>query len=335
MSQGRQTTVRLQRIARAYRESGTLLAAVELGLFTKISNGANTELSLANALNITKLNAERIIIACLGLGLIVREGNKLENTADVERFLVKTKETYAGEWVFFTHPDWNKWGELGKFLKNTEPEKLDNKTVKGITVSEARRYHGATFSIGRGAGRLFLRQVDLRNRKKILDIGGGSGAYCIEACKKYPHLNATVLDLPEVTVVAEEFIAQNALTDRITTLPADFNSDPFPEGFDIAIMASNLPMYGREAINKVIEKAYHALLPGGEMHLIGEALDYDRSGPADPAIWGLAQTINNSTGLAHSIGDCVGYFESAGFIEISVTEFVPGVLQRISGFKVF
>ena len=333
MNPSRPNTVRLQRLARAYRETGALLAAVELDLFSKISEGANTEHLLIDALGISKLNAERIIIACLGLGLIIRKQRFIENAPDVERFLVRTKSTYAGEWMFFTHPDWDKWGQLAEFLREKSPPELDNKTVKNISLSEARRYHGATFSIGRGAGRQFLRQVDLTGRTKLLDIGGGSGAYCIEACKKYPKLTATVLDLPEVVQVAAEFIESFSLSDRISTLAADFNFDAFPSDIDVAIMASNLPMYGREAIGHVISKSYDALVAGGEMHLIGEALNGSRDGPADPAIWGLAQTLNNSTGLAHSVDDCMQYFSNAGFINIQAKEFIPGVLKRISGIK--
>ena len=71
MDPSRPNTVRLQKLARAYRETGALLAAVELDLFSKISEGANTEHLLIDTLGISKLNAERIIIACLGLGLII------------------------------------------------------------------------------------------------------------------------------------------------------------------------------------------------------------------------------------------------------------------------
>jgi SAM-dependent methyltransferase len=329
----RPTTVQLQRLARAYRESGALLAAVELGVFSKIAGGADTEAALTAALGISDLNAERIIIACLGLGLIERDGARLRNAADVDRFLVDGKHTYAGAWMFFTHPDWGDWGRLAEHLRNPAPATLDNDTVKGITVDEARRYHRGTYSIGRGAGRLFVRQVDLSKRTKILDLGGGSGAYCIEACKAHGHLFAVVLDLPPVAVVAREFIAEHGLSDRIEAIGADFNSDPFPTDADVAIMASNLPMYGRDAIAAVVRRTHDALLPGGEMHLIGEALDDDRSGPSDPAIWGLAQTLHNSTGIAHSLAECTGYFEAAGFRDIVVNDFVPGVLKRITGVK--
>ena len=128
MNPSRPNTVRLQRIARAYRETGALLAAVELELFSKISEGANTEGLLVNSLGISELNAERIVVACLGLGLIIRNQEFIENAPDVERFLVKSKSTYAGEWMFFTHPDWDKWGRLTEFLRDSSPPKLDNKT---------------------------------------------------------------------------------------------------------------------------------------------------------------------------------------------------------------
>ena len=50
-------------------------------------------------------------------------------------------------------------------------------------------------------------------------------------------------------------------------------------------------------------------------------------------MWELAQTLNNSTGLAHSVDDCMQYFSNAGFINIQAKEFIPGVLKRISGVK--
>jgi len=333
MSEQRVNTVRLQRMVRAYRESGALMAAVELGLFTRIARGADTEAALIAALGVEPLNAERIIVACIALGLVERDGDRLKNAPDVARFLVEGERGYAGAWMLFTKPDWDEWGRLAEHLRRLGPPLSENKTVAGITVEEARRYHRATYSIGMGAGRLFLRQVDLTGRRKIMDIGGGSGAYCINACGKYPSLEAVVLDLPPVVTVAREFIEENGMADRIEARACDFNKDPFPTDADVAVMASNLPMYGREAVAAVVKKAHDALLPGGEMHLIGEALNAARTGPADAALWGLAQTIQASSGLAHSVSEVEDYFAAAGFRDIQTTDFVPGVLTRTVGRK--
>ncbi len=333
MSEQRVDTVRLQRMVRAYRESGALMAAVELGLFTRIAEGADTEAALIDALGIEPVNAERIVVACIALGLVLRDGDRLKNAPDVARFLVEGERGYAGAWMLFTKPDWDEWGRLAEHLRRPGPPLPENKTVAGITVEEARRYHRATYSIGMGAGRRFLRQVDLSGRRKIMDIGGGSGAYCINACGAYPSLSAVVLDLPPVVAVAREFIAENGMADRVEAVACDFNKDAFPTDADVAIMASNLPMYGRDAIAAVVKKAHDALLPGGEMHLIGEALNAARTGPADAAMWGLAQTIKASTGLAHSVPEVEKYFADAGFRDIRTTDFVPGVLTRTVGRK--
>jgi ribosomal protein L11 methylase PrmA len=187
--------------------------------------------------------------------------------------------------------------------------------------------------VGFGSGRRFIKQVDLSKRKKIMDLGGGSGAYSIVAAQAHPQLSAVVFDLPPVVEVTKDFITNNNVEDQVTTQGGDFTRDSFPQDCDVAIMASNLPQYNREIIKQVIQKAFDALLPGGEMHLIGEMLDDDRAGPLDAAIWGLYEVMSNSTGIAHSRADCVSYFEQAGFASVTVHDFIPGILVRVTGSK--
>jgi hypothetical protein len=83
----------------------------------------------------------------------------------------------------------------------------------------------------------------------------------------------------------------------------------------------------------VVARAFRALEPGGEMHLIGEMLDDDRRGPLDAAMWGMNELICGSLGRAHSRAECAGYLAAAGFIDIEVTEFIPGTLARCFGRK--
>jgi hypothetical protein len=332
MNEPRLDTVRLQRLSRSYREAATLMAAVELGVFTRVARGADTEAALGAALGLTAANAERLVTACVALGLLRRDGERLANVPDVSRFLVDGEPGYAGPWILFTKPDWDEWGRLASHLRRTDSPIVLGKFASGFGVEEARKYHEATYSIGLGAGRRFVRQVDLSRRRRLVDLGGGSGCYCIAAAQAHPHLTAVVFDLPPVIEVAREFIASHGLSGRIVTQAGDFTRDPFPAG-DVMVMASNLPQYSREIVQTVIDKAFAALPPGGEFHLIGEMLDAARSGPVDPALWGLAEALYSSTGRAHSVTECVGYLERAGFARVTAREFVPGVLVRVSGSK--
>jgi SAM-dependent methyltransferase len=325
------TTVRLQNIAQSYGQSAALMAAVELGVFTAISKGAGTYEEVAQAIDIHPTNAERLMVMLCAAGLLEKTLACHSNAPDVERFLVEGGPGYMGPWITFTKPQWNEWGRLSEHIRTKQLKVMGS--IETFTVADARRYHNATYAIGMGAGRRFVRQVDLKGRKRIMDIGGGSGAYCIAAAREHAGIRAVVLDLAVVCEVTREFVAENGVADRVEAQACDFTRDPFPTDCDVAIMASNLPMYSREVIAGVIRKAHDALLPGGEMHLIGETTNNERTGPWGPAYWGLGQAIGDSLGLAHSEADVIGYFRAAGFRDVAVHEFIAGSLSRIAGTK--
>lgn len=324
-------TTRLQKMAQAYWESAALMAAVELEIFTAIARGQDTIPAVAKTAGIGERNAERLLTALSAMTLLSRDGERFTNAADVERFLVKDSDRYAGPWILFTKPRWEAYGKMSERLRSTEVNKLG--AYKEFTVEDARRYHGATYSIGMGAARLFSRQVDLTGRQTMLDLGGGSGAYSIVATKTYPGLKAIVLDLPPVVVVAREYIEANGASGRVSAIAGDFTESAFPKGVDVVVMASNLPQYEPDLIRLVVGKAFAALVPGGEMHLVGETLHDDRNGPLSAALWGLNEGVYGSTGVAHTESEVKGYLRDAGFTGVEVHPFVPGVLSRVAGRK--
>jgi SAM-dependent methyltransferase len=317
----------------AFTQSAVLFGAIEAGFFTAVSSDGGSEEAIAAALGITVPNTQRMIVALLTLGLIERNGAGFRNAPDVERFLVQGQRSYAGDWVHWFHHQWGAWGELGQRLQAAGEEKSLGFYTEGFTVEHARRYHQATASVGMGAARKFLREVDLTGRRKILDLGGGSGAYSIQAARQYPEIEAVVLDLPEVVVVSREFIAEHGVADRVTAEACDFTADPFPGGADVILMNSNLPQYSGPVIQAVVQKAYDALAPGGEMHICGEMVNEDWNGPLIPAMCAMHGALFQSTALPHTPSDCIGYFETAGFLDVRVREFIPDILQHITGRK--
>ena len=325
-------TTRLQEMSRAYTATAVLWAALDLGLFTAVDAGARDEASLAEELGISELNAERLVVSCLSLGLLDTAEGGLQNAPDVDRYLVEGRPGYAGAWMRFTRRDVPGWFAIAETMTSgVEPTHLG--MYENLTVEAARKYHQATYSIGMGAGRRFVRQVDLEGRRRLLDLGGGSGAYSINVVEAYPEMSAVVLDLPPVVEVTAEFLARHGVEDRVETLGGDFTSTPFPTDCDVVVMASNLPIYDSPTIAAVVARAHDALLPGGEMHLIGEMLHDDRKGPVDAAMWGMNELLCGGRGRAHTEAECVGYFTDAGFTDVAVVDFIPGVLRRVTGVK--
>lgn len=333
MSEPRVDTTRLQRIARGFTETAVFYAAIDLDIFTHVSQGASSIESVASAAGTSELNAERIVVVLLALGLLKRDAaGNLINAPDCEKFMVSTSERFAGPWMTFTRHEVPQWFDLTAKLSDPAPP-AELGLYDDMTVERARRYHAATYSIGMGAGRRFARHVDMSGRSRLLDLGGGSGAYSINAVKAFDGLEAVVLDLPPVVVVTQEYLEKNNVADRVSTHGGDFINDPLPTGCDIAVMASNLPIYNAANIQKVVRKTFDALEPGGEMHLVGETLNADGIGPLDASMWGMAEVLYGSGGRSHSITECIGYFETAGFVDVENVEFVPNTLTRTVGRK--
>jgi len=332
MKEARSDTVRLQHLSWSFGASAALFAALDLDVFTKISEGAGTLEEIASRTAMEARNVDRLLAVLHALELVERTGDRFRNAPDVERFLVKGKRGYAAPWILFAGKDWADWGRLAGHLRRRGlPKRLG--MYDELTIEGARRYHEATYSVGLGAGRRFAKQVDLSRRKLFLDLGGGSGAYSIAAASAYPQIRAIVLDLPPVVEVAKEFIARHDLSERVATVAADFTRDPFPRGADVVVMASNLPQYAPVVVQEVVGKAFEALEPGGEMHLVGEMLNDDRKGPLLAALYALYEAIFDSGGVAHTVGECIGYLRQAGFGGVCAREFIPEILTCVSGVK--
>ncbi len=330
----RPDTTRLQGIARAYTESAVLFAAIDAELFTHVRNGAVTEAALVEATGLRAIDVNRLVTCALSMDLLrwsEAAEPVLENAPDVDAYLVKGEPRYAGPWMTFTRPDVPKWFEMTELMRSERGTHLG--MYEELTVESAKKYHQATSSIGFGAARRFVRTVDLSGRRHLLDLGGGSGAYSITAVEAFEGLRATVLDLPPVVVATDQYIEDAEVGDRVDTVGADFTVGEFPGPVDAVVMASNLPIYDGDVIGGVVARAFRALESGGEMHLIGEMLTNDRTGPIDAAMWGMNELICGSLGRSHTEAECAGYFTSAGFTSVEVTEFVPGVLSRCTGIK--
>lgn len=325
-------TVRLQNISYGHKQSAALRAAVELDLFSRVSEGASNFTEIAEAVGISDLNAERLTVACAAIGLLEKDESGYKNAPDVERFLVKGKPMYVGPWILFASQDFEDWKNLKDYLSTDEPPRVLG-IYGSLTDQMAREYHEATYSVGLGAGFLFSKTVDMRDRHLILDLGGGSGAYCIAAIQRYPQLKAIVMDFEPVIKITREIVAQWGMQDKIATLAGDFTADPFPPGPDVILQASNLPQYNQDGLEKVMKKGFDALVPGGVYHVVGETVSDEKDSTAGPALWGLHEALFGSLGRAHSEKEVTTYLKNVGFVDISVNEFIPGSLTRITGYK--
>ena len=81
-----------------------------------------------------------------------------------------------------------------------------NHHLSGIDWLES--FIGAMHYRGVKEAKITAMLLDLSNVNRMLDVGGGSGAFAMEFIKKYPNMSAVVFDLPNVIPITNRYVEQ-------------------------------------------------------------------------------------------------------------------------------
>jgi SAM-dependent methyltransferase len=322
----RLSTRRLNDMGLGFMQAGTLLGAIDLGLFDALGDGPLAPAEVATKLGLDEERTEKLITACAALELVERRGERIANAPDVDRFLVRGKPTYFGDYlVHFGLGSFSGWSRLGEQLRSSA---APTRRYYDLTAdaAQARALTESGYTGSQGTARRMARRFDFSRYHQLLDLGGGSGVYSIEACRANPSLRASVFDAANVCTVTREFIEKAGLSDRIEAIAGDFTSDPLPAGADVVLLCGNLHAYDSETARRVIRKAYDVLPSGGGMILCDYMIDADRAGPPVSAFLSISLEFGGGSGKVHDANEFRAYLEEAGFRVERVDEFVEGSL---------
>jgi hypothetical protein len=110
-----------------------------------------------------------------------------------------------------------------------------------------------------------MKYHDFSRYRRILDIGGNSGEFVRQICKRCPGVSATVFDLPLVCDIGLEHIRSESEADRITFIKGNALTDALPEGFDLISFKSMLHDWPEKEAKQFLQKASHSLASGGTL----------------------------------------------------------------------
>jgi len=122
-----------------------------------------------------------------------------------------------------------------------------------------------TTSLTRYEAQACMKYHDFGRYQRILDIGGNSGEFVLQICKKYPRILATVFDLPLVCDIGREHVRSEPEAGRITFIKGNALTDVLPKGFDLITFKSMLHDWPEKEVKRLILRAGQSLEPGGTL----------------------------------------------------------------------
>jgi SAM-dependent methyltransferase len=128
-----------------------------------------------------------------------------------------------------------------------------------------KRWMRITTSLTKYEAQVCMKYHDFGQCQRLLDIGGNSGEFVLQICKRYPGIVATVFDLPLVCDIGEEYIRSEPEADRIKFIKGNALTDTLPKGFDLITFKSMLHDWPAKEAKRLIVKASQSLEPGGTL----------------------------------------------------------------------
>jgi cyclopropane fatty-acyl-phospholipid synthase-like methyltransferase len=180
---------------------------------------------------------------------------------------------------------------------------------------------------------MLARSHDFSGYSHLLDLGGGSGAFAIEAVKRYPGLSAVVFDLPQVIAVTGQIIQEYGLKSCIACASGDLRTDPWPKGADLILLSYIVSCYERETLHALLTRTQAYLPSGGRLLIHDFALYADRSGPHNAAMFLLGQLAGSAQTQVYTVDELGAAMQEAGYVDVAVQPFLPDLTFLVSGRK--
>lgn len=312
-----------------YWETKILLTAAKLDVFSALDGQGRTAAEAAEKIGADVRALELLLNALVAIRLLTKTGDVYTNTPVASTHLVKHGPQYIGHLLLLHDAEWDNWGKLEESIKTGRSPVTQHvfETDPALGANVLSVLH----RIGQRSGPDLAKRLVLDQARTLLDLGGGAGTNAIAFCSVYPHLSATVFDLPTTLPVTERTVKEAGLEARIALKAGDFNRDSLGGPYDVVLMSDILHYQDLATNAALVKKIQGHLNPGGRLIIKDRFLDASGTSPAWTAAFAVHILVNTERGACYRTAEAMQWMTDAGYesvVELERTAVVQGVKSR-------
>jgi hypothetical protein len=310
-----------------------LFTANRIELFETCANGPVSTDDIAAKLGLKARPAGLFLDACTSLGLLEKTNAGYANTPVASIFLHKAGPGFMGNAIRYSDNLYDAWGQLEHALRTDEPV-MAAEVYLGEDRGKTRDFVYAMHDRAMGTARALVHLVDLGERQRMLDIGGGPGTYSALFATQYPQLHSTIIDLPGVAEFGAEIVSSMGFADRITITPGSYRDIEWPDAMDIVLISGVFHRETESTCRELISNAQAALVDGGLLIVSDVFTDPDKTSPTLATLFGINMMLTAPDGGIHADAEVADWMSAAGFESPEILPFPPPMPHRvITGIK--
>jgi cyclopropane fatty-acyl-phospholipid synthase-like methyltransferase len=170
-------------------------------------------------------------------------------------------------------------------------------------------------------------QMELKEGMRVLDVGGGSGAFAVAFVRAKKEVTATVFDLPSVLPLTQNYVTAEGVRGPIDFVAGDYTKDELPAGYDLVFLSAIIHSNSPEQNRRLVQKCVGALRPQGSLVVQDFIMDESRTDPPGGAIFALNMLVGTAAGDTYTESEVRKWMEEAGLSEINRRETPFGSAQ--------
>jgi predicted O-methyltransferase YrrM len=292
---------RLDQISAGYQDAIILLAANHLGVFARLARGPRDVAGLASELDLDARALDIVLHALAAAGIVERrDDGSFRLASETAEVLDPSGAQTMTSILDHHHHLLDRWVHLADVLRTGQPEASPRRDG-----DQLRAFICGMKDISRRSS-VEVAEVlpELGQCRSVLDLGGGPGTAAITFCRQWPHLTATVFDLPEVIAIAQTEISAAGLDGRIMTKAGDFHTDEFlrpgEAPYEAAYLSNILHSLDPAETRALLAKTAEVLAPGGLLVVKEFFLDDTRTSPASAARFSVNMLVGTPGGKSYT-----------------------------------
>ena len=269
-----------------YIVSACLGVSAKLGLADLIGSGERDVASLAKQADVNEDYLFRVLRVLEMVQIVRREGPSsfsLTEAGELLRSDTPGSLAAAAEWL--TDPlHFSVYGELQQSVKTgkTTFDILHGQPFFSWLSRPENREEGVVFnnamtSISEMCVPAFLEAYDFGFFTRIVDVGGGHGAFLRSILKEYPDVSGMIAEMPSVVSGTKAALAADGLADRCDAVECDFFAE-VPDGGDGYFMKHIVHDWPDDKA-LVLLRNIRAVIPQHGKLLLAEAVLDDSAAP--------------------------------------------------------
>ena len=312
--------------------SQVLAACIETRLLDLLADGPREQAEIASRIDLPPAGTERLLRAAAALGLVEplgsgwalgSRGAALRGNRGIAEMIAHHHLLYAdlADPVALLRRGGG-GGALSRYWRYAEaPATGDAATVEAYSALMAASQPMVAMQA--------IDAYPFHRHRRLLDVGGGEGAFLTAVGTRVPGLEMGLFDLPAVGERARARFDSAGLGGRTKVYGGDFLADPLPTGYDVVSLVRVLHDHDDTPALALLRNVRAALPPGGTLFLAEPMAQTPGAEPAGDAYFGL-YLLAMGSGRPRSIKEIAAMMREAGFVDIRpVRTAIPLVTRAI------